>query len=317
MTRFGGKTLPARLPRFLKKKAARAVFRVCRGLLVAGMCFMILQPVLLKLSSIFKNAEDARDSTVQNIPRHLSLDNYEFVSLTISYPANFLRTLAVVIPGALLQIAACTLAAYGFARFNFPLKKLFFFLVIIVIVVPAQTISSPLYLNFRFFDVFGIFRLITGQPLNLLNKPVSYYLVYATGMGLKGGLYIFILRQYFFGAPKELEEAAWVDGCGSLRTFTQIMLPDALPVITSCFLFTFVWQWADRYYVHLFMPRYGTLATALSGLIGELNAGYYNGAFTQGQLFTGFLMCIAPPLLVYLFAQRTFVASLSQTGIKA
>ncbi|MDR0554980.1 MAG: carbohydrate ABC transporter permease [Treponema sp.] len=299
----------------MKKKVLGAVFRICRGLLVAGMCFMILQPVLVKLSSSFKSVEDARDSTVQNIPRRLSLENYVYVSRAISYPANFLRSLAVVIPGAILQIAACTLAAYGFARFRFPAQNLLFFLVIIIIVTPAQMIASPLYLNFRFFDVFGIFRLITGQPLNLLNKPISYYLVYATGLGLKGGLYIFIMRQYFLGAPKELEEAAWVDGCGSLRTFAQIMLPDAMPMITSCFLFSFVWQWADGYYVSLFMPRYGVLANTIGGLLGEV--WNFLTVLNQNRLYTGFLMCIAPPLLVYLFAQRLFVASLSQTGIKA
>jgi multiple sugar transport system permease protein len=199
----------------------------------------------------------------------------------------------------------------------------------LIIIVPPQTIMAPLYLNFRFFDVFGIIRLITGEPVNMLNNVAAYWLLSAGGMGLKSGLYIFMLRQYFRGVPKELEEAAYVDGCGRFKTFALIMLPDAAPMITSCFLFSFVWQWTDSFYSTLFLTNYKMLASGLGGIADRLAEWWavVNGSnavsgtvapvgYTQAIIATGMLMCLAPLVLLYLAAQKAFVESLSQTGIK-
>jgi multiple sugar transport system permease protein len=201
--------------------------------------------------------------------------------------------------------------------------------VMLIIVVPPQTIMAPLYLNFRFFDFFGIIRLITGAPLNLLNSVAGYWMLSASGMGLKSGLYIFMLRQYFRGVPKELEEAAYVDGCGRFATFIRIMLPDAAPMLTSCFLFSFVWQWTDSFYSTLFLTNYKMLASGLGGLADRLAEWWavINGSnsvagtvapvgYTQAIIATGMLMCLAPLVLLYIAAQKAFVESLSQTGIK-
>jgi multiple sugar transport system permease protein len=236
-----------------------------------------------------------------------------------------------LIVSAVLQITACTLTAYGFARFKFPLKNVLFLCVMLMIVVPPQTIMSSLYLNFHFFDIFGIFRIVLGRPINMINSVFGYWMLSATGMGLKSGLYIFILRQYFRNVPKELEEAAYVDGCSKLYTFGRIMLPDAAPMLTSCFLFSFVWQWTDSIYASLFLRNYDMLSNKLTRL-GESFSRWWGS--TQGaagasgvstiapvgqvqmMIATGMLMCLVPLILLYLVAQRAFVESLSQTGIK-
>jgi multiple sugar transport system permease protein len=154
----------------------------------------------------------------------------------------------------------------------------------------------------------------------MLNSVGGYLMLSATGMGLKSGLYVFILRQYFRGVPADLEEAAFVDGCGKIRTFVQIMLPDAMPMVTSCFLFSFVWQWTDSFYPTLFLTRYSVLSMRLSGLADSWSRFYEGMNVTTGYIqmlvATGMLMCLAPLVLLYLFAQKFFVQSLSQTGIK-
>ncbi|MCL2879237.1 MAG: carbohydrate ABC transporter permease [Treponema sp.] len=310
----------------LKKMTVDIIYRLFRAILLFGLCFLILQPLLYKLSISFMGAQDNYDTTVINIPRHFTLANYKIVGTLLGYWPSLFQTLVILLVSSLLQITACTLAGYGFARYKFPLKNLLFFCVLLIIVVPPQTIMSSLYLNFHFFDIFGLFRLLTGEPLNLLNSVAGYWLLCATGMGLKSGLYIFILRQYFRGMPKELEEAAYVDGCGKLKTFIQIMLPDATPMLTSCFLFSFVWQWTDSFYSPLFLRNYNMLSNGVSRL-GELflqwtnsgGASAFSGASignVQMIIGTGMLMFIAPLLLLYLVAQRAFVESLSQSGIK-
>ena len=146
-----------------------------------------------------------------------------------------------------------------------------------------------------------------------------------TCMGLKNGLYIYMIRQFFRNIPAELEEAAYVDGCGTLMTFVRIMLPDAKPILTSCFLFSFVWQWTDGFYAGMFLGKIKMLAAGLSTL-GDALAAYIQSltglknavsvAYTNCILATGTLMIIMPLVIIYLFAQKGFVESISSSGIK-
>lgn len=310
----------------LKKKTGEVLYRVIRALLLFGLCFLILQPIINKVSVSFMKEEDLYDATVINIPRNWTLGNYSLTSSNyiMNYWEGLWNSLWISFVVAILQVASATLVGYGFARFKFPLKKFWFACVILLIIIPPQTIMSPLYTYFSHFDIFGIFKLTTGEALNLKKYIAPYLMMCATCMGLKSGLYIYLLRQYFRGIPKELEEAAYVDGCGNLKTFVRIMLPDAKAMITSCFLFAFVWQWTDSFYSKLFLGTKHLLARALSGIAGKVD-GYYLSVLQQSQapmgvqqqlIATGMLMSIIPLIILYLFAQKGFVESLSQTGIK-
>jgi multiple sugar transport system permease protein len=307
----------------LRHRVGGFLFRVCRALFLFGLCFLILQPLINKLSLSFMEQQDLYDPTVIAIPRHFTSDNYNMVNKLLDLWPSLFRTILIAGMVAILQVMSCTLAGYGFARFNFPLKKLLFICVMLVIVVPPQTILAPLYLNFRFFDIFGLIKLINGDSVNLLNGVGGMVLLAVTGMGLKSGLYIFMMRQYFRGVPRELDEAAQVDGCGKLRTFISIMLPDAMPMITSCFLFAFVWQWTDSLYTSFFLTKYKVLSTQLVGLADRMREYYFKlyetgigVGYLQTIIATGMLVCLVPLILLYLFAQKAFVESLSQTGIK-
>ena len=309
----------------LKKTVLDYLFKFCRAVLLFGLCFLILQPILDKISVSFMERQDLYDGTVISIPRNVTLDNYTLVNQLIGYWPSLAQTLLIIIISALLQIAACTLAGYGFARFKFPLKNFWFMCVMLIIIIPPQTIMSSLYLNFRFFSILGITK------VNLLNSVLGFWMLSATGMGLKSGLYIFMLRQYFRGMPKELEEAAWVDGCGRFKTFIQIMLPDAMPMLTSCFLFSFVWQWTDSFFSTLFLNNYRVLSRGLGSMAERYSqwfaqtyiqsgsggvSAFAPVAETQMMIATTMLMCLIPLIILYLVAQKAFVESLSQTGIK-
>lgn len=308
----------------LKKKIGDVGYRIIRAVLLFGLCFLILQPMINKLSVSLMTESDLYDATVINIPRHWTLGNYRLFDELTDYWKCLFNSIWVSLLVAVLQVAAATLVGYGFARFKFPLKNFWFGCVILLIIVPPQTIMSPLYLNFRYFDIFGIFKAITGNSLNLQKTMLPYLMMCATCMGLKSGLYIFMLRQYFRGIPKELEEAAYVDGCGTLKTFVHIMLPDAKSMIVSCFLFAYVWQWTDSFYSKMFLGNMELLPKALNSISGRMdqyvksiNSGTLASAGLLNQMIsTGTLMAIIPLLILYLFAQKGFVESLSQTGIK-
>ncbi len=310
----------------LFKDVVKVFVAVTRFILLFGMCFMILQPILNKISVSLMEEQDLYNPLVISIPEHLSTANYEICASFMSYWSTLLNTLLISISIAVVQVTVCTIVGYGFARFDFPLKKFWFACVILVIVVPPQTISTSLFLHFRFFDILGIFKLITGSTLNLNGSVIPYYLMSLGCMGLKCGLYIYLVRQFFRNMPKELEEAAYVDGLGTFGTFVRIMLPDAKPIIISCFLFSFVWQWTDSFYSGMFLGNVKLLSIQLAA-IGEKIGSYIMytlgnpaGAtvgYTQCIVSTGTLMVIAPILVLYLFMQRGFTESIAQTGIKA
>lgn len=311
----------------LRKTLRRKGYQLIRFLLLFGLCFMIIQPLLDKLSVSFMAERDLYDSTVISIPRHLTTANYSLAAskILLNYGTTFLNTLIVSLAVSVLQIAACTLVGYGFARFEFPFKKFWFAAVIITVIIPPQTISSSLYLHFNFFDIFGIFKATTGSSLTLRGSPIPYALMSATCMGLKNGLYIYMIRQFFTGIPKSLEEAAYVDGCSIFKTFWRVILPDAVPILVSCFLFSFVWQWTDTFYSKLFLGNIKLLSLEASTVADRLNSyvsiqlGLSGGAsmgYQQQMVSTATLMLVAPLLVLYLFAQRSFVESIAASGIK-
>ncbi len=309
----------------LKKVIGKKAYELVRAVLLFGLCFLILQPLLNKISLSFMMERDLYDPTIIVVPRNFTLSNYKLVNELISYWKSLGNSIGLSAISSIIQVAFCTMVGYGFARFKFPLKNLWFACVLLVIIVPPQTIMSSLYLNFRFFDIFGIFKLMTGSTINLQNSVLPYILLCMTCMGLKSGLYIFLIRQYFRGIPKELEEAAYVDGCGNFSTFIKIMLPDATPILTSCFLFAFVWQWTDSFYSRMFVGnlallsnRLTSITSLLSDYLVSINGTGSRPSIAYGQMMisTGMIMAIIPLLLIYIVAQKGFVESLSQTGLK-
>ncbi|HSK68641.1 MAG TPA: carbohydrate ABC transporter permease [Candidatus Limnocylindria bacterium] len=310
----------------LRQEIRRKGAALLRAAMIFGLCFLIIQPILDKISVSFMQERDLYDTTIIVVPRNLTTGNYSLAAMLLNLDKSLLNTALISLVTSLLQVAACALVGYGFARFDFPLKRLWFACVVLVIIIPPQTISSALYLSFRYFDFLGLFRQFTGGTVNLKGSALPYLLLSATGMGLKNGLYIFMIRQYFRSVPQSLEEAAYVDGASAFGTFTKVMLPQAVPILVSCFLFAFVWQWTDVFYTRLFLPTANVmyLSIRLSGLAESLRT-YVSTrlgitappvGYVMQMISTGVLIVAAPLIALYVFAQRLFIQSISSTGLK-
>ena len=309
----------------LKRRSGQIALSVIRALLMFGLCFMIIQPMLTRLSMSFMEERDLYDSTIILLPRHATLDNYRIVADLTSFPTSMLNTLWISLLISACQVVAATLVAYGFARFDFPLKKFWFGCVVALIIIPPQTIQTSLYMTFANFDILGLITLIKGSTINLRSSILPYVLMSLTCVGLKNGLFIYMLRQYFRSVPESLEEAAYVDGCSTMHTFVKIMLPDAMPTIASCFLFSFVWQWTDLFYSRNFLSGYTLYSVQLSTIVSRMSRYFSDNANQsivvpngrQLQLISiGVLICCIPLIILYCFTQRTFVESLAMTGSK-
>ncbi|WP_195575378.1 carbohydrate ABC transporter permease [Paenibacillus sp. 1001270B_150601_E10] len=285
-----------------------------RTVLIAGFCFVILYPLFFKLSVSFKDRLDVYDTTVLWIPKHFTLETIKIAFEALNYPKTALHSLMIAGVSTILQVISCSLAAFAFARLRFKGSGLLFAGVIFTIIVPVQTLMVTTYLNYRYFDIFGLIEWITGQRgLNLLDSYWPFILQSITGMGIKSGLFIFIFRQFFRGIPVELEEASYIDGCSVLQSFTRIMLPNAIPAIVTVVLFSFVWQWNDNYYVSLFLTSTDVLSTKLPVMWASFSLNDPLYAYLVKN--AGELLFIAPIVILYIFAQRYFVESVERSGL--
>ena len=309
-----------------QNRGTQFVVSLLRTVFLIGMSFVMVYPVLFILSEAFKGVEDVYDSSVVWLPKHYSLRAFEVALQMLDFKNSIVRTLQIVVPSTLLQLVSSLLAGYGFARFKFRGKTVLFAILIFTIIVPIQTYMIPLYVGFtnlNFLGIGPIMTLITGQKLNVLNSPVPFYLMAMFGAGIRSGLYIFMLRQFFIGMPKELDEAASIDGCGPLQVFTKVMIPNAIPMMVTILVFSLVWYWNDYYMSSMFFNNNPPLSQKLTELSTLLD---FSGQVTtitkqelvflkEGILACGCLVTILPPLILYIFAQRFFTEGLERSGI--
>lgn len=306
---------------YLRRKA---VFEKCwpifRFLILFGLGFVILTPLMFMISYGFRDNRDMNDPTVMWIPRNLTLkimkQTIDAMGLTnpISNRQNpIFNTLVLNIGCSFLQVITCAITGYGFARFKFKGRDILFGLVILMILVPTQILSIPLYNTFRNF-MFG--------SINLIDRFAVMYLPAMMANGIRAGLMIFIFRQFFRGLPKELEDAAYLDGCGPFNTFLRVMVPNAASSFLTVFLFSIVWYWNDYYVSSAFFLNTKTIALVLKNLDSTLNLAIFNNANAQVSarekivwLEAGCLISITPMLILYACLQKHFTEGIERSGL--
>ncbi|MEC0307964.1 carbohydrate ABC transporter permease [Paenibacillus lautus] len=299
----------------------RWLWSFIRLTLIAGLSFVILYPILQKISTAVKDKADLYSPVVVWIPENFTMSNFLDAIRIMDYWETLFNTFALSATTTVLTAASCALAGYGFARLKFKGSQFMFACVILTILVPPTTILIPIYLNLKDFTLMGLIPLIIGKSVNLLNSYWPFILTSLTANSLKAGLYIFIFRQFFRGIPKEVEEAAYIDGAGVGTTFTRIMMPNAIPAVITTTLFSFVWQWNDSFYTTTYLTSSKVMSTQLSSLPYNLSI-MLGGDPSKADPFylsmvqdTGILLAILPLIVIYLFVQRYFVESIERTGI--
>ena len=330
------------------------MWAIIRYILLVGIAFVVLYPFFAKISASVMAYSDHTDSMVNLIPKHFTLDIYKAIFVEQEYMRAFGNTFMLSFSTAIIQTFVCSFVAYGFAKFKFKGNKLFFAIVILTMIIPHRTLASAMKLTFSNFDVFGIFKLLSGGELSifgfkftspitflndidsnifktsgvdLMNSYWPFMLLSFFGLAFKNGLYIFLLRQFFMGVPDELEESAYIDGSGVFHTFFTIILPISVPMMITVFLFAFSWQWTDIFYASgsMFFPESAKAPYMLTTDIGfvmptSLDGQQYSGMQQQWQSAvknTGGLMTIAPLVIVYLFGQKYLVQGIERSGLTA
>ena len=302
---------------YLRRKSVKdKVWPFFRFVILVGLSFVILYPLIYMVSCAFRERGDMSDPTVMWIPRHYTLDIIRETIDAMDFWETLKNTVLLNVGCSLVQVISCAITGYGFARFKFKGKKLLFGIVILMILVPTQVIALPLYTQFRYFGIKGLFS------VNLIDSRLTMYLPAMTANGIRAGLMILIFRQFFKGLPRELEDAAYIDGCGPFMTFVRVMAPNAAPAFLTVFLFSVVWYWNDYYVSNTFFTAPKTVALMLTNLDSQLKIKLFNDPSVQISLReqivwkeAGCLLSIAPVLLMYVFLQKHFTEGIERSGI--
>lgn len=301
------------------RRIGGAAWPIFRFLIIFGLSFVILYPILYMISCSLRPQQQMNDPSVMWIPKTIRFENFKEVWNAINYPQILWNTIQLNVVSSVLQVASCALTGYGFARFSFKGKKFLFALVLLQIIVPPQILIMPQYSLFRNFDIFGLFQAFTGSPISLLNTNFSMYIPAFFGNGIRGGLFIYLFRQFFRGLPKELEDAAYLDGCGPFKTFISVMVPNAASSFLTVFIFSIVWYWNDYYISSMFFNNSQTISLNISNLADTMAIAFTGktGVARDYMVWVeaGCLMAIIPIIIMYVFLQKYFTEGIERAGL--
>ncbi|WP_248924397.1 carbohydrate ABC transporter permease [Paenibacillus hamazuiensis] len=258
---------------------------------------LFIYPLLWLISASLKpNAEIF--TTIGLIPSKIVWESYVKGWVGIgrnNFSVFFANTFKLVIPVVVLTALSGIVVAYGFARFRFPFKRVLFILMISTLMLPDAVIMIPRYILFKNFG--------------WLN---TYWPFYVPALLAVNAFFVYLLIQFFRGIPRDLDEAAEMDGCGSFGTLVRVLLPLSMPAVISVCIFQFIWTWNEFFNALIYINSVSKFPVAL-GLRMVLDN---EGAVNWNQVMAMSVVTILPCVAVFFMAQKYFVEGISTTGLK-
>lgn len=258
---------------------------------------VLLFPIVWMISAAFKTNDEIFGS-IKLLPASFSFENFILGwkgAGQYTYTTYFLNSFLMVIPTTLLTLASCSLVAYGFARFNFPFKKQLFGLLIATLMLPNSVIIIPRYVLF-----------------NKLGWIDSYLPFWAPALLACYPFFVFQMVQFMRGIPRDLDESACIDGCGTFRVFWQILLPLMKPALFSAALFQFLWTYNDYFNSLIYINSVSKYTISLA-LRLSVDA---ESVVVWGRVMAMAFIAVLPLILLFFAAQKYFVEGIATSGLK-
>lgn len=286
--------------------AKQGVALAVRYLILASVGFVYIYPIIYMLLGSLLSPGDQGDPTVKWIPTKFYFENYAIAFETLDFGKTFLRSVIVSLGPAILQTAATAIIGFGFARFDFPLKNLWFVLMISTFIIPVDITLVPRYVLYYQYGITETY--------------LPAYLPAIFGQGIKSALFILVFYQFFKSYPISFDEAAELDGAGKIGVFLRIAVPMAVPAIVLSLLFSFIWYWNETSQFSLYLGNnLSTLPMQLQQFTARYEALY--GTAAEGNMLAssttlaGTTLSILPVIILFLVFQKQFIESVERSGI--
>lgn len=279
-----------------RTRSWRRTRSVIAHVLLIGASIVMLYPLLWMLSASIR-PENEIFSSASIWPSEWSLDSYfrGWNGLRVSFGTFFINSFVIAVLAVIGNLVTCSLAAYAFARLRFAGRSFWFAMMLMTLMLPYQVTLIPQYVLFRQFGwVDTILPLVAPKFLAV------------------DAFFIFLMVQFFRGIPRELDEAAQMDGCSPWRIYWKIMLPLSLPVMTTTAIFTFIWTWDDFFgpLIYLNDMRQYTVMLGLRTFVDSTGESDYGGLFAMSVL------SLVPIFVFFLAFQRLLIEGIATTGMK-
>lgn len=274
----------------------KGIKQLPKYVLLLIICIVFLFPLAWALACSIKPEAEILSYPPKWIPDTLTFSNYTTVLEKYPYLSWGMNSLITAILGTLMILFLSSLAAYALGRFEFHGRKLIFGTIVTMLLIPIQAYMIPLYLM--------------CAKIHLLNTYAA--IIFPSAANVTS---IFILTSFFRGLPRELEEAARIDGCGEFTIFLKIMLPLSKPALSTVTILTFIANWNSFLWpmIAIRSDKMLTLPVGIAQFMGSVNS---NAQFQYGTALAACCMAIIPTMIVFLLLQRYFVEGIATSGIK-
>lgn len=287
--------------------AKSTVGLIMRYILLASVGFVYLYPIIYMLLGSLLSPGDRSDPTVKWIPTEWYFENYAVAFETLDFGKSFMRSVIVSLGPSILQTVATAIIGFGFARFEFPLKNLWFVLMISTFIIPVDVTLVPRYVLY--------------YQYGMTDTYLPAYLPALFGQGIKSALFILVFFQFFKSYPLSFDEAAELDGAGKIGVFCRIAVPMAVPAIVLSMLFSFIWYWNETAQFTLYLGnKLSTLPMQLQqftarheAIFGSATDG--GNALSNSTTLAGTTLSILPVIILFLIFQKQFIESVERSGI--
>lgn len=266
------------------------------GLIVFGIIFSI--PYLWMFSTALKTAAQVLAYPIAWLPNPIAWTNFSEVWKLTSFPVALKNSCIITFSATLGTVFSCYTVAFGFARLEFKGRDFIFMLVLATMMLPPQVTYIPLYIIFK--------------RINWINTFKPFYVPALLGGGTMGGIYIFLLRQFLLTIPRDLEDAARIDGCSTFGIYWRIFLPLCKPVLAAIGILSFIFNWNNYFGPLVFINSNDKMPLTL--VIAMLKD--QQGVQEYNLVMNGALLTVIPCVLIFLLLQKYFVKGIIMTGIK-
>lgn len=282
----------------MSKKTRRRLTTALYYFVLSALGIVMVFPLFYMLMASFKTNQEIFAQPLKMLPDRFSLDGYINGWRGVgnyTFGTYMINSFLVTLPCMFLTIASSLLTAYGFARFEFPFRKLLFALMYGLMLLPGSVLIIPRYLVFA--------------KLKWVNTYLPFWVPAALATS---SFFIYMFVQFFRGLPRELDEAAMIDGCSSFGILRHILFPLCVPAIISAAIFSFIWTWNDFMAQFIYIssvPKYTAALGLRMSIEGTANINWANVVAMS-------LISIVPSSLVYLCLQKYFVEGIATSGLK-
>jgi oligogalacturonide transport system permease protein len=266
-------------------------------LFLCGLAIVMLYPMIWLFFASFKPNHEIFGS-IKLLPETWIFDSYTEGwkgSGQFTFAVFLKNSFILVVPTVIFTVISSVAVAYGFARFNFPCKKFLFGLMISTLMLPNTVIIIPRYILF--------------DKLHWVNSYLPFIIPSLFGCY---PFFIYLMIQFFKGIPREIDEAAYMDGCNTFHTLTRIMIPLSVPAIISVIIFQFLWTWNDFFNVLIYVNSVSKFPVSL-GLRMCLDS---TSRVNWSAVLAMSIVCILPCTVLFFVTQRYFVEGIVTTGLK-